>query len=464
MNDDLRVLLTQAEDSLEQSIAAADAPLLRRLADATRRRRLARHTRRAAIGAITAAAVTAGIVAWPGLGHDTPRPAFTPDPSPTMTTSPSPTPTPTDDAPVVPPTRAEHIDDATVIARLSKPRTGETWTTPEPAPEISDQLTTSMGLSPDYWATYHVGQRGDAQIYITFDASFLEPGYAAQAYTRPEVRLFEIDGAGVREILCPSARSTDPCAERHTTSPTPGITPDDTTFYDTFTMPRSVALGDGFTLSTVETTALWLELGYSITSVDKPARVLRDLGSLQVVQMENRLGLDGLTNIHYAVVTPFGTTIALRPEDVPGGDFITIAWDDDFVWDAGWQDTLDAPAAQAGSRSCTNDLFSVEDQHIAQDWRAAGTTADGHRVYVPVTSDVQISRTVRAYKEELSFALGTSDSTGDAEYVYGTDAGYPYPTDLGFHEARALFAIQGPLGEWQLRVRPDADSVNYECA
>ena len=458
MNDDLRTLLTQAEDSMEQSIAAADAPLLRRLAAATRRRRLARRARTASIGVITAAALTAGIVAWPGLGRDTPRPALTPDPSPTMTTSPSPTPTATADIPAGPPTRAEHIDDATVIARLSNPRTGEIWTTPEPAPEVSDLLTTLTGpFSSDYLTAFHVGHRGDAQIYMTFESTFLEPGYSAQVYWAPDVRLFEIDGAGAREILCPSARSTDPCAERPTTIHTPGLTLDDATFYDTFTLPRHIPIADGFTLSTVDTSTRSLELGSSITSVDKPARVLRELGSLQIVQMEDRMGLDGLTNIHYALTTPFGTTVAFQPSDVPGGDFAGIVWDDGVVLG---DEPPDVPAAPAGSRSCTKNLFSVEDHHVSRDWRVAGTTADGHRVHVPVTADVQISRAVRAHKEELSFTLSLSG----AEWVYGAAAGYPYLTDLTFHEARALFAIQGPGGEWQLRIRPDADSVIYECA
>lgn len=456
MSDDLRSLLTQAEDKIEQSVAAPDASMVHRLNDAVRRRRHARQFRTAWIGTLAAAAVTVGALALPALDREEPQPAISPDVRPTTPTpSPSPTTTPGVEPPAAPPARAEHIDDDAVIAHLIAPRTGEAWSTPEPAPEVLPLLDPENSKT----AAFRVGQRGDATIYITADTEFVDTshGYWRGSGVRG---LFEVDAKGVRAILCPSARSTDPCLRDRV--PAQGITPDSSTFYDTFTLPRQIEITDDFTLSTVTTVArsgernIFGDAG-ALVGVGRTTRIVHTLGALRIGQLENRVGIAGVTNATFAILTPFGTTINLVDADYPGGDYSAIKWDDGVTRTP---PLLDWTTSAAGSPFCVGDAFSVEDEHIAQDWRAAGVTPDGHRVFVPVSADIQISRAVRAWQEGNSETV--DDSTG--EWVTGAAAGYPFETDAAFHEAHALFAIQGPSGEWQLRIRPDAISRIYECS
>lgn len=125
-----------------------------------------------------------------------------------------------------------------------------------------------------------------------------------------------------------------------------------------------------------------------------------------------------------------------------------------------WEALLEQVARERYPRLVAHAMLVAASRSDAQDWREAGTTADGCRVYVPVRADVPIARAVRQWQEDESFAFNPA---GDG-WVSGADAGYRFSTDLAFHEAHALWAIQGPSGEWQLRLSGDARSVVTECA
>ena len=84
---------------------------------------------------------------------------------------------------------------------------------------------------------------------------------------------------------------------------------------------------------------------------------------------------------------------------------------------------------------------------------------NGHRVLVPATGGTDLSRAVRAWQEGASF--GNDESY---QPVQGAAAGYGYLTDESFLGANALFAVEGPTGQWLLGLRADAGAVVYECA
>ena len=463
MSDDLTSRLLGAAEELERSVPAADPVFAGGVRAAIARRRTVRHVREVASGLVIATVI--GVGAWAATGPDAPPTPPVTTPSPTVTPepdrSPSPTPSPTPSSlpPVVdagPPVREDDVDDAPVLARLREPRTGEVWITPEPAPDME------AVLSPEEWGTvWHVGRRGDSDIYAVMDVSWV-PNGGAVLFGVPVLGLVEVDSSGARLIACPSARATDPCAARTVEVDVPR---DETTFYDTMTLPRSIDLAAGWTLTTSHTTSSTyypdrvLGDGGALYGLAGDAEVVADLGGLQVLELVKDGDVPGLADHRYAIRMPLGTTLALSADDAPSGEFRAIRWDDGVprpladLYEEAQQST--AP----GSGGCFGGTFSVADGFVASDWRAVGTTPGGHRVYVPVEGGNAVSRAVRAWQEQAS---GTIDETTN-EWVTGAAAGYRYPTDEGFLEANALYAVEGPTGEWQLRLRIDALQTIWEC-
>ncbi|WP_243886295.1 hypothetical protein [Cellulomonas fengjieae] len=433
MSDDLHALLARAAEQIEGAAPALEGGRLGVVRSAARRRRVVRRATEsfAAVGVV--GALGAGL--WFGLGQSAPDPVVpvetqtvTPTPTPEPSATPTPTPTPTG-----PPTRADSIDDATVVARLSAPRTGEVWTTPVRAPE-QDALLPSDDFPG--WTVYLVGSRADASIYLGV-SPWSGPQYGPGAEA-----LFEVDASGARLIACPSARTGDPCVDPDGAVP---IARDEATFYDTLTLPESVDLG-GFVVTTAgareQASPHFLGRAVQLEGPPFEIRTVRTLGSLAVVERSEPSEISGLTNLSYGVLTPFGSFVQLFPGDVPGGDFGDITWDDGVT-----RGEVDEWTSGPGSGSCSWWAYSREQHHAAEQWREGGTTADGRRVWIPAAGGNPLSRTVRAWHEARAQAAGEE---------------YPYPTDDAFLQANALFAIQGPGGEWLVGGRGDA--LSWACA
>jgi len=459
MSDELHALLARASNDIEGAAPGLDGGRLGLVRSAARRRRIARRTAESFAGVGVVGVLGVGL--WLGLGQQTPEPVVpvvTPTVTPTPTPTPSPTVTPTPSAtPTGPVVREESIDDATVLDRLEHPRTGEVWQTPTPAPDMAPVLLLDSSNT-----VFLVGSRGPASIYVAVAADFYGMGAS--------VDLFEVDAAGPRRVACPSARTGDACADE------PAIGPDglvaglyrwDTeTFYDTLTLPREVDLGGDFVLTTTRTQQssyfpYWV-FGDGGTLVDAERgdqRVLRRLGPLAVVAETSPSEVPGLTNLDYAITTPFGTTITLTEHDVPGGDFDAIRWQPGFEPTPS-DDGGPLVAASPGEGACFGRTFSQETTHVAAQWRRAGETAEGRPVFVPVEGGNAMSQAVRAWQEEISWTVGAEGADG---LVEGAEAGYRYPTDAGFLAANALYAFQGPAGEWFLALRSDAVQAVWEC-
>ncbi|WP_421732907.1 hypothetical protein [Cellulomonas sp.] len=451
MSDDLHALLARASTEIEGVAPSLDGSRLALVRSAAHRRRVARRTRESFGGIAVVAVLGAGV--WFGLGQQAPAPVVpvvTPTVTPSPTTTPAPTPSPTG-----PPARADSIDDATVLDRLAHPRTGESWLTPTPAPELTPLL-----LPDDETGTVLlVGTRGGASIYVT----------VAQTefwYDVPVTGLFEVDAAGARLIACPSARSGDPCADRLAVHGS-GVVRDESTFYDSLTLPQRIALDDGYTVSTASTrlrasgSSIYGRVLTGDTVATEPVRPLGALGVVALTSDSWLPGSLGLTNLSYAVETPFGSHIWLSAADLPGGDLESVRWDDGVVragppsWEGPYESVSPADGACGPGM-----VFAREADHVSAQWQPGGTTTEGHRVYVPADGGNEISRAVRAWQEEVS---GTIDEESGAP-LNGADAGYPFLTDADFLAADALYAIQGPGDEWLLGMRPEALQIVWECA
>ncbi len=456
-------LLTGARDEIAQATAPIDDRTLTRVRGTVRRARIQRHTFES-VGAAACAGVL-GLGAWalsspdgdpvdPATRSSIPEPSSAPTTEPTTAPTSAPT-TAVDDGPVA---RAAEVDDATVLARLSAPRTGERWF--DEALDASDALDAlftpaELANGPEYHL-YLVGDREASAIY----ALAFPPVNDDVVQWGSRVELYEIDEDGPRAILCPSARTGDACAKDFSSSK---AVADDDTFYDTLTLPASIEVGDGWALSTEtvrgDVTRV-AGLPASLADANEKLEELTSLGSLTVVRRELPSSVDGLRSYGYAVLTPFGTILPIADADVPGLDYLGITWDDGVdrstqVADGDWARYAQA----AGAGTCTTAQFSVESTHVPAQWRTAGVTADGRDVVVPVNGN-PIAAAVHAWQLEHS---GTID-TDTGQTLSGLDAGYRYATVGEFLDAQSLYGVEGPDGEWHLHLRPEATNVVWECA
>jgi hypothetical protein len=276
--------------------------------------------------------------------------------------------------------------------------------------------------------------------------------------------VYERDASGVRLIACPSARSGDPCVLPE--SSLPGIPRDESTFYDSLTLPARVALGGGFDLATAATRQLNTTYGQPYGSIPDPdleapqVDLIRELGALDLVTVTWPSDVSGLTNLSYAFTTPLGSQVRLESHDVPAGDFSAIRWDDGVDVSALDEQGNPVDGRSPGASTCNVARYAVDGAHDPTQWRRAGTSAEGLPVYLPVEEGIPTSRAVRAWHETNSWTF--SEAVGDM--VYGPDTDYPYATDESFLAARALYAVAGPGGQWLLGMRSDARQIVYECA
>ena len=464
MSAELHALLARASHDIEGAAPALDGGRLGLVRSAARRRRRARHTAESFVS--VGAAGVLGVGLWFGLGQpilEPVVPVVTPTVAPTPTPAPTPPPSPTESpTPTGPPTRAESIDDATVLARLRAPRTGEVWLTPTLVEDVPE-LRGGEGLPAP---AYLVGTRGDAKIYVRVEGFYVD--YVGA--------LFEVDGQGARLIACPSARAVDMCVDEASFYEGPGVVRDVDTFYDSLTLPESIDLGDGFTVTTTSTVrSPYFFRAYGdaspITTNEFRQRVLRDLGHVVVVARVTESKIAGLTTLTYGYTTPFGSFVALDSRDVPAGEYGRIRWDDGVVRaepdSPDDEDITGVDTVAPGAGACTDTTFSQPEGFVEGQWRPAGTAPGGHRVYVPTDGGNPLSRAIRSWHEENSWTvsdLGDEDPAADEHGIlHGAAAGYLYTTDASFLAANALFAVRGPAGEWLLGMRSDAQNAVYEC-
>jgi len=470
--NDLGELLHSARDAIAHASGPIPERDLQHVHAVVRRARIQRHTVES-FGAAAFAGVI-GVGAWTAYGHGSREPVTpastsptsspTSEPTPTPTPTPTPAPTPTSEGPVV---RAAEIDDATLLQRLSAPRTGEKWTDP-----VRDDAAKQVLVAPvrrDVTTVYRVGTRGDATIYLAVDdaTSNLE----ASSLFRVGAALYEIDAAGARLIACPSARTGDACLDSQWLVSGTAVAADEQTFYDSVTVPGSVQLAGGWTVSTVETRRSdnFVASGVPLRFGEAPVAELGDFGPLSFVVAPVAAGsyltADWLASGQYAWRLPFGTYVVLAPEDVPGSAFDDITWDDGQVRTTGETNTGSTATVAPGVSNCWYGQTSIEQTHNPAEWRHGGTTADGLAVMIPRQGGTSLSSAIRQALEDHSSTILEGDlPAGDDGYRTGAAAGYPFPTDADFLSANALLAIQAPDGSWHLRLRADATNVVYECS
>jgi hypothetical protein len=391
-----------------------------------------------------AAVVTAGLL---GVRYvNASNVVATPPPSPTSSSLPTtPAPSPTATEPPGPPVREANIDDATVEARIVAPRTGETWTTPTAAPEMASLLAQGM----DGWVPYLVGHRGSAGIYVVVN----------EGNNWTTAMIAEVDASGARQISCPSARSTDACVA---SAGVPGVTLDTSTFYDSLTLPESIDIGAGWALDTsaVGTTTSYGDALFLLSYADPSFAIdgvaylpVANVGGLRVLEWASSPESDGtgsdLDVRSYVLVAPTGLMYQLGRQLVPGADYESIRWDDGVTRteDA----AFGADSYGGGSRGCMVGEFSVQPDLDRSQWSRAGQTREGASVYVPTKANPLV-HTIRSVQVDMADVARQNGGYPGAD----ENRAYPFASDAAFRDAHALYAVAGPDGVWQIRLRGDA--------
>jgi hypothetical protein len=400
-------------------------------------------------GAIAAVAVAAAAMLGVRQLNASQRPVVTAPPPTTSSAPTTPAPSPSPTQPPGPPVRAAVIDDATVEARILTPRTGETWTTPTPAPD----MTSVLAQGHEFWTPFLVGHRGAAKIYVVVQD---EPGVGPSV-----AMLAEVDASGARQISCRSARSTDACVP---SAGAPGVALDTSTFYDTLTLPESIDIGAGWLLDTSRARTFPV-YGEALPVTDwadlyvPPGYVpVTNVGGLRVVEAvtpppSEGLGLDIRS---YVVVTPAGLAFTLLPQSAPGGDYESIRWDDGLTRT---EDAAFGAYSTAGAgQLCVLGHFSVQPNLDPTQWTRAGKTREGVAVYVPKATNPLV-HAIRGLQVDAAAELARVDwypSSGQAR-------AYRFASDAAFRDANALYAVIGPDGVWQIRLRGDASVRPFSC-
>jgi hypothetical protein len=407
------------------------------------------------VAAVVAAALVVA-AAWLGVRHlNASQGAIVVPPSAALTAAPS-TPSPTPSATPGPPLRAAQIDDATVEACIVAPRTGETWTTPTPAPDMASVLAQGH----DTWKPYLVGHRGSAKIYVVANDM---PGYYSGLVV---AMIAEVDASGARQISCPSARSTDACVP---SAGAPGVPLDTSTFYDSLTLPDSIDIGSGWRLDTSvartephygDALAMAIQVDESLSWRNSATYTpVTNVGSLRVVEkvVPASPAVPDLDVRSYALIAPTGLTFELVPQEVPGGDYESIRWDDGVTRT---EDREFGQYSYAGAGvTCSLGQYSVQSNLDPSQWSRAGQTREGAAVYVP-TSANPLVHAVRAMQlDARQWRVDNWPGYPNA----GEQRAYPFASDAAFRNAHALYAMAGPNGVWQIRLRGDAVVQPWEC-
>jgi hypothetical protein len=445
--------MSRAAHDIEHATPALSAEGLARVRSSAHRRRVARRSVQAVaavalVGAVGAALLVSRPQALPADPTPAPSPTVSADPSPTPTPTPSPTPT---DVPAGPAERAAEIDDATALARLVAPRTGEVWT----AATRVDPVTPPQADAPVDW--YLVGHRGDVPIYAATRGT--DDGDAFSIWSSGlTVALYEKQGDVLRHIACPSARTGDACGTPLDGAP---AQPDTETFYDSLTPPRTVVLPGGYPLRTGATWGTPGAVPGSMAAVHygTELRVLDELGGgLQVVeQVLNTTPADhplaGARNVTFGLRLPYGAVVTLLPADVPGGDSAAVVWQDGERRDGPGSATY----APAGLR-CNGPSFTVLPTPPDRSAWVPGGTVDGLTVHVPAPGRLELAARVFGWQRDSSYGM---DENG--LFTEGADA-YGFASVEELLASNALFAFEGPGGAWVLGLRGDAANTAYECA
>lgn len=434
----------------------------------------------ALVGALTLTACSSG--SEPSAsGEATPSPSASVSPVPgTMpsggVTEPSGSPT---EPPPFEPILGHLTFDATWLASLANPASGESWNEPRlwTGSEFDwyPEYEGYGGVYPTYFV--EVGERDGYPIVVT-----VQPG----DFGTGGGRIFEIRDGESWALPCADALESADCSESDFEFVNFGENFDYGTRYGSLAFPTTLDLYPEFTLSNSDSpwgdatallhrvkpdeygNATWLVRAQRLGEY-----VLADYGSAEsrLIEVRSPTPITGVQGLEYYLEKPYGVHAKLTIESAT---YAGITWDDG--WTPGTiENAYGASPAHfvlpVTGATCWGPAgrgaWSLETAHVDSQWYAAGTTPEGLRVYLPVEGGNPLA------EEVFSFQAGI-ESNGGGTVGYqrsGTldegflrsgrvshDGGGPsqLTTLAEWYDARALIAVELPHGMWLLGIREDA--------
>lgn len=306
------------------------------------------------------------------------------------------------------------------LQRFAHPTTGETWLSEwKPLP---DQKLWKDIENVKY---YDVGNRKDNRIIISSYAEMMEVLYLFEVSPNGEVRMIvkpdpdtDLDSSNLDWLK-------DAVAVK--------VKLDDTTHYDSLTLPRSLSLQNGHVLKK----SAYTGLGARLQEVEgQTVSDLQSFGDSTVQLLERSDSSTNLTSIGYGVVLPLHTRVMM--------EFQPLETDlKDYTWTQGVPRVEDSIAAI--SRGCGGLTASVTraDTLADEDTEQVGLTPSGLRIYALKSLDHPLMQ--KAYQEHKEFY-------GDTPSDWNK---YPGISQEDFARQHAVVLYHDPTGQWLIYARND---------
>ncbi len=409
----------------------------------------------------------------------------------------TPTPANTSDDPTTAPTftltRESGLPDATALARMANPRTGETWHAPVERPDYAAAFArySELSLGDRYFS---IGQRNGFDIVVT--AQSLEPDSLDPPGSLGSLHVFggffEIRSGVPVQILSPT-EEVYACGDDAAYLATyhPELVVDTEVFYDSLGYPQTIH-ADADTTVSVYTWADWdsdcvlgppgivlpweRDHGSSTVAdfVDGGLTEVEGNGPVELTRLEWASEVMGLNNGSYFVATPYGSLIQTYFTQDYLENAEAIAWLSEHSPSDASEFLLQRLAPAAGDTCWDPTQFTREVDHVDEDWLLAGSTPSGIDVYLPVEGGNDIAHRIYTRMSELSTFDGwAGDVPGPWANTYAGPSGrdvktepvppYHYATYEGFLAANSL--VSYPVGEeWFLSIRWEAQYTVFECS
>lgn len=318
---------------------------------------------------------------------------------------------------------ATQTEKDVLLERFITPTTGETWLTkPIKLPDQGYYRT-----SPDYQIDlpeyYEVGARAGSKIIMS-----------VLAVIGDDIRLYEksVDGK-VTFISRPDGDYTynEDYERDYPITYADGIIVDKTTHYDSLTLPRTIDLGNGYSLKKVGD---YSTLGDFVREDSQSMESVKKLGQSAVLRAETSYADTNLTSLGYVVQLPINTRTIMLYEPL---ELNLVGYE----WQHGspTSDTITAIA-----RGCGGWLAAVTRSDVAkdEDFQQVGKSPSGQLVYE--AKDPNYTLVTKAYEEFVDFYN-----------VDGFDYQYKGISKEEFINLHGIVFYKDKSGQWLVYVRSE---------
>lgn len=272
--------------------------------------------------------------------------------------------------------------DTSDLGKFTKPTTGEVWYAEAKALPDQKYITSEYVEGVKY---FEIGKRGKNLIVMA------ELNYGLGA----EIQLFEkLPDGKVQYIAQPSSTTnyaTELSAGENPSIHVESVSENTSLHYDSLSIPKSLAIGEGEEISTIDYPDLGVRLD-QVPTEGKTSKVIKKIGESKIVRIESKYIDTGLTSIAYVVQLPIGTQVRMEYEPIPTN-----------LTGYKWDNNIESDGTAAGIvRGCGSfGGLSRADNMSSKDFTKIGTSSNGQTLYGFADENSQIL--TKAYEEYVVY-------------------------------------------------------------